>query len=117
MRPNRLGSSGSSLHAKVFAVDGQRAFVGSFNFDPRSALLNTELGFVIHSPELARQIEQTFDTEVPRSAYTLRLSESGQIEWLSAAEPPVLQRDEPGSTWWSRIMLGLLSLLPIDGLL
>ena len=117
VRPNRLGSSGSSLHAKVFAVDGQRAFVGSFNFDPRSALLNTELGFVIHSPELARRIEQTFDTEVPRSAYTLRLSESGQIEWLSAAEPPVLQRDEPGSTWWSRIMLGLLSLLPIDGLL
>ena len=54
---------------------------------------------------------------MPRSAYTLRLSESGQIEWLSAAEPPVLQRDEPGSTWWSRIMLGLLSLLPIDGLL
>src|SRR5690606_40679097 len=39
-----FGSSGSSLHGKTFAVDGQRIFVGSFNFDPRSANLNTELG-------------------------------------------------------------------------
>jgi len=30
-----LGSSGSHLHAKTFAVDGNRIFVGSFNFDPR----------------------------------------------------------------------------------
>lgn len=115
--PNRLGSSGSSLHAKVFAVDGQRAFIGSFNFDPRSALLNTELGFVIHDPELARQIEQAFDTEVPRKAYTLRLSETGQVEWLSGDVPPVVHHTEPGSTWWSRAMLGLLALLPIDWLL
>ena len=40
-----MGSSSSSLHAKTFAVDGARAFVGSFNFDPRSARLNTEMGF------------------------------------------------------------------------
>lgn len=116
-RLHQLGSSGSSLHAKVFVVDSRRAFIGSFNFDPRSALLNTELGFVIHSPELARQIEQTFDTEVPRGAYTLRLSGTGQIEWLSGDAPPVVYRTEPGSTWWSRTMLGLLSLLPIDWLL
>ncbi|WP_373832596.1 phospholipase D family protein, partial [Delftia acidovorans] len=38
---SRPGSSGSSLHAKTFAVDGERIFVGSFNFDPRSAHLNT----------------------------------------------------------------------------
>jgi putative cardiolipin synthase len=35
------GSSAASLHAKTFAVDGERLFVGSFNFDPRSAALNT----------------------------------------------------------------------------
>src|SRR5690606_22057425 len=51
-----IGSSGASLHAKTFAVDGKRIFVGSFNFDPRSFNLNTELGFVIDSPALARQI-------------------------------------------------------------
>ena len=46
-----LGSAGSSLHAKTFAVDGERVFVGSFNFDPRSAQLNTEMGLVIDSRE------------------------------------------------------------------
>lgn len=62
-RLNPLGSSGSSLHAKTFAIDGERAFSGSFNFDPRSALLNTERGFVIDCPVLARQIDQAFDTD------------------------------------------------------
>src|SRR5690606_16191916 len=41
------GSSGAALHAKTFTADGRRVFIGSFNFDPRSAHLNTELGFVI----------------------------------------------------------------------
>src|SRR5690606_11836750 len=49
-RPGRFGSSGSSLHAKTFSVDSMQFFVGSYNFDPRSAKLNTELGFIIESP-------------------------------------------------------------------
>jgi len=50
------GSSAASLHAKTFAVDGERIFIGSFNLDPRSAALNTELGFVIESPRLANAL-------------------------------------------------------------
>ena len=54
-RDRRLtGSSGSSLHAKTFSVDRSRVFVGSFNLDPRSASLNTEMGFVIESPVAGR---------------------------------------------------------------
>jgi hypothetical protein len=49
----------SSLHAKTFSVDRERVFIGSFHFDPRSAELNTELGFVIHSPALAKEIRLT----------------------------------------------------------
>ena len=117
-RLNPLGSSGSSLHAKTFAIDGERAFVGSFNFDPRSALLNTELGFVIDSPRLARQIEQAFDTGVPERSYTLQLSDTGRIEWHSThTTPPTVLTTEPGSSWWSRAGLVFLSWLPIDWLL
>src|SRR5690606_26702604 len=68
-RPGRFGSSGSSLHAKTFSVDGTYFYVGSFNFDPRSAELNTELGFVIESPELARKIDAAFNTDIPKRAY------------------------------------------------
>ena len=117
-RLNPLGSSGSSLHAKTFAIDGERAFVGSFNFDPRSALLNTELGFIIDSPRLARQIEQAFDTGVPERSYTLQLSDAGRIEWHSThTTPPTVLTTEPASSWWSRAGMVVLSWLPIDWLL
>ena len=49
-----LGHSASSLHAKAFAVDRRYLFVGSFNFDPRSVNINTEMGIVVDSPESSR---------------------------------------------------------------
>jgi phosphatidylserine/phosphatidylglycerophosphate/cardiolipin synthase-like enzyme len=69
-----VGSSGSSLHAKTFAIDDSRIFVGSFNFDPRSARLNTEMGFVIDSPLLARSIADSFARNMPDHACEVRLA-------------------------------------------
>ncbi|MCB5362496.1 phospholipase D family protein [Pusillimonas sp. CC-YST705] len=113
-----LGSSGSSLHAKTFAVDGERVFVGSFNFDPRSAKLNTELGFVIDSPALARQVTRIFSQDVPRMAYRLGLDEDGEIYWLLHKDGQEQRFDvEPGTNWWQRATIKFLQLLPIDPLL
>jgi len=112
------GSSGSSLHAKTFAVDGSRVFVGSFNFDPRSAKLNTELGFVIESPALAQDIERTFATRVPNHAYEVHLSNKGQLCWIAHdSDRTVRYHKEPGTTFWLRAFVWLLSLLPIDSFL
>ena len=80
-RVGKLGSSDTSLHAKTFAVDRARVFIGSFNFDPRSANLNTELGFVIESPALACRIASFFDETVPEAAYEVHLSASGDLYW------------------------------------
>ncbi len=114
-----FGSSGSSLHAKTFAVDGSRAFVGSFNFDPRSARLNTELGFVVSSPSLARAIETRFDEKLRDSAYQVRLSDEGALYWLEQRGNGVEIRhdSEPNSGFWKRAMIALASLLPIESLL
>src|SRR6266487_4099318 len=76
------GSSASSLHAKTFAVDRSRVFIGSFNFDPRSARLNTEMGFVIDSPALADAIAERFADEVPTRAYEVGLGETGALYWI-----------------------------------
>ncbi len=120
-RLHPLGSSGSSLHAKTFAVDGARAFVGSFNFDPRSALLNTELGVIIESPILARQIEQAFDAEIPAASYRVRLSDTGTLQWHSSeardGTPASVYLVEPDSSWFSRWSMRALALLPIEWLL
>lgn len=113
-----FGSSGSSLHAKTFAVDRERVFIGSFNFDPRSAHLNTELGFVIDSPSLARQIETVFDERVPLTAYEVRLNEKGGLYWLEQREGKAVRHDsEPGVGFWKRAGVAFLSILPIEWLL
>ena len=113
-----FGSSGSSLHAKTFAVDGSRVFVGSFNFDPRSAELNTEMGFVIDSPPLAGLIATAFRTTVPINAYQVRLSESGNVQWLGRRDGKTVRYDvEPGTSFRQRAAVSLLSRLPIEWLL
>ena len=76
------GSSASSLRAKTFSLDGSRIFIGSFNFDPRSARLNTEMGFVIDSPALAQSIAGTFAQNMSASAYQVRLAPDGTLRWI-----------------------------------
>jgi putative cardiolipin synthase len=114
------GSSVSAgLHAKTSAVDRQRYFVGSFNFDLRSALLNTEMGLVIDSPALAQRVADGFDTTVPLLAYEVRLAPDGQhLQWIERnATGETVHDTEPGTGLLRRLGVGLLSLLPIDWLL
>jgi len=112
-----FGSSASSLHAKTFAADGARAFVGSFNLDPRSVHLNTELGFVIESPELAQMIESAFAHDVPRHAYEVILDD-GELRWLEMIDGQVVRLDnEPNSTWFRQAKVTFFSWLPVEWLL
>jgi cardiolipin synthase C len=112
------GSSGSSLHAKTFAVDRQRMFVGSFNFDYRSADLNTEMGVVIDSPALAERMSNVLGTQVPGLAYEVKLTPEGTVYWEEPGTAGAVRHDvEPGTTWWQRMAVRFMSLLPIDWLL
>lgn len=116
----KLGSSSSSaLHAKTFAVDGSRVFVGSFNFDQRSARLNTEMGLVIDSPALARQLAERFDRAAPLVAYEVRLGPDGHsLEWIERTAAGETRHDtEPGTTWFQRWSVDVLSIFPVDWML
>jgi putative cardiolipin synthase len=115
---HRLGGSGASLHAKTFAVDGNRAFVGSFNFDPRSAALNTEMGLIVDSPALAQAIHQAFETKVPQLAYEVRLGPDGRLEWVDRGDGSAqVLTTEPDSSLLKRGIVKIVSWLPIDWLL
>ena len=112
------GNSSASLHAKTFQVDGKRIFVGSFNFDPRSAVLNTEMGVVIESPELARELQGVFDVKVALLAYEVRLQKDGSIQWIErTSQGQKVYDTEPGVGWMRRFGVGVLSFLPIDWML
>ena len=115
---SRLTGSGSALHAKTFTVDRARLFIGSFNFDPRSANLNTELGFVIESRPLAGHMDDVLKRFAPARAYEVRLSPDGDLYWIERSDGREVRHDsEPGTTRWQRAAIAVLSLLPIEWLL
>ena len=112
-------SSAARLHAKTFAVDREYVFVGSFNFDLRSGLLNTELGLVLHSPVLARRLVQGMDTFLPDHAYEVRhVAGDACVEWVDhTAAGEVRTEEEPNTSAWNRLWLGVLMMLPLDWML
>ena len=117
-RDGGFGSSGSSLHAKTFAVDRQRIFVGSFNLDPRSLDLNTEMGLVIESPALASALDTRLSEAMPEHAYEVRLGPDGKLVWIEQTGQGVVEyKDEPGAGFWTRAGVRILSWLSIDWLL
>jgi putative cardiolipin synthase len=111
-RQRRRGSD-ASLHAKTFAADRSRVFVGSYNFDPRSVHLNTEMGVVLDSPRLAARVSEAFDRELAGNAYEVRARGDG-LEWIDGNER---HTSEPNASVLKRLWVGLLSILPIEWLL
>ena len=113
-----IGSSGSSsLHAKLFGIDRQELFVGSFNLDPRSVSLNTEMGVWFTNEELGRLLGERFDVEVDQVAYRLSL-EGRDLRWHALeAGGAVSFEHEPETTWWRRFTTWMLSLVVVESML
>ena len=112
-----FGSSGASLHAKTFAVDGKRIFVGSFNFDPRSARLNTEMGLLIDSERLASGLHQAFDAGLAGTAWQVQKND-GKLIWVDPSNDAVQPlTKEPGISFWRSISLTVIGWLPVEWLL
>ncbi|MER2297565.1 MAG: phospholipase D family protein [Pseudomonas sp.] len=102
--PSRLSlhgsSSDSSLHTKAIVFDRRKTFVGSFNFDPRSVLWNTEVGVLVDSPELAEYTRELAEQGMsPALSYHVKLQghklvweteDNGQLHTLTS---------EPGGLW------------------
>lgn len=114
---NMIPRRDASLHAKTFSVDGEYLFVGSFNFDPRSAFVNTELGIIFKSQHLASALNMAFNDHKDNYGYQVQLNNS-QLEWHTVENgESVIYYHEPNSTQIERLSLQFLSLLPIERLL
>ena len=114
-----FGKSLGRLHAKLVVIDKKRLFIGSMNLDPRSATINTELGAVIDSPPLARELLRIIDIDRYQSAYRVRLAPSGSgLQWMSNdGEREMILNQEPDSTPWLRIKSWLLTpFVPVEQL-
>lgn len=102
-----------SLHAKTFSSDFCQVFVGSYNLDPRSARLNTEMGLAFESEALAINMSQRFDYINSDVAYELKLDKFGMIRW----HDDKIWTSEPDTRFLRRALVWIFSKLPIEWLL
>jgi putative cardiolipin synthase len=119
---NELGLmelSQAALHAKSFAVDNRRAFIGSLNFDPRSKRLNTEMGLLIDSPRLAALISGWMDEMLPALAYRVTRGSDGGTLWTArdGSGGELTFDAEPNTTLPLRLLVGFVGLLPVEWML
>jgi putative cardiolipin synthase len=124
-----MGSSHASLHARTFGIDREKVFVGSFNLDPRSVVLNSEMGVLIDNADLGAMLGQSFDNNIAHKAYKLVLnftpedeSDSGfdeyEIQWLSQQDGKTVRYDaDPDTSFWQRFAAGFLSVFVIESYL
>jgi putative cardiolipin synthase len=115
------GASGApfALHAKAYVFDRSTVFLGSANLDPRSLALNTEVGLVIESPDLAREIVARFEEFAgPANSYRVTVAPDHTLVWQANVEGrDATWGEEPDTTAEQRLKVDLLSLLPIEPLL
>lgn len=115
-RSRRFSSSSyDSLHSKIYVVDRQEVILGSFNLDPRSANLNTEMVLVIHSAPLAEQVASMFERAVsPLSSFHV-VMHNRHLEWVSNENGEEKRyNNEPKASFWRRIKVNLFALLPFE---
>jgi putative cardiolipin synthase len=107
-RTGVFGSRGASLHTKAVLVDDGPVLVGSFNLDPRSIALNTEMGVLVKHAALARMVRrQHRRLAAPVRSWKLALVK-GRLTWEGC------NRSEPDSTFRRRCLSWLVRWLPVE---
>jgi putative cardiolipin synthase len=111
-----LGASKLSLHTKAFTVDDSRGFVGSFNFDLRSAGLNTEMGVAFEDDVLVAALRALFNDQTsPEESYRVYLADDGTLRWEGDVDGTMETFDrDPDTSPFRRFVVWFLSWLPIE---
>lgn len=110
-----IGSQRASLHAKVIVIDDAEVIVGSMNWDPRSAYINTEMAVHITQAEYVKKAIAQLNSALPKDAYNLEIRE-GNIQWTDLVSGKVYD-SEPESSILRSISAWLSGILPIEDML
>ena len=105
-RPKRhhRASRCNALHAKTLVVDRKLAWIGSFNLDPRSSRLNTEMAVILESESLAADLAARMERDFApdRSWRVVMRPRSRELHWLGEKNgaPHEVHREPDASLWW-----------------
>ena len=102
-----------TLHTKGALIDRKRVFVGSLNLDPRSVDINTEMGLLIDSPEMAAVLTDNIAQNIPEYAYRLQLGDDNKITWHATIDgEEVVETKEPQTSGWRRFTAWFMKIVP-----
>lgn len=120
--PGRFGNNPTvasdttlTLHSKIAVVDRKACFIGSFNMDPRSLYLNTEMGLAVSSEAFSSELAVALLELLPDYTYRLRLGAGERTEWhFDNGHSTIIYNKEPDTTFWRRLRTRLMGFLPIE---
>ncbi|MGI9284298.1 MAG: phospholipase D-like domain-containing protein, partial [Pseudomonadales bacterium] len=113
---NIASDSHAGLHTKATVVDKHTTLIGSFNIDPRSRELNSEIGLLIKSETFAKTVLRAMEPDFdPLNSYRVTLNDSGYLRWTGASPSgPIEFKNEPDATWGKRLAASILRIMPIE---
>ena len=98
------------LHSKSLVIDRRLSVIGSANFDPRSALINSEMFAVIDSEGLANQLAKVIERDVtPANSWRVERNQEGAIYWSNGNE---IRTKQPSLNVWQRFQDMFFKLFP-----
>jgi putative cardiolipin synthase len=110
--------SKSSLHAKTMVLDKKAMFVGSMNLDPRSLQINNEIGILFYNQRVAELSAREFSKNLNKVAFKVELGPNGSLLWKVKRDgEEVVYPDEPYASFWNKLTVWFIRLLPVEWLL
>ncbi|MEL7046640.1 MAG: phospholipase D family protein, partial [Pseudomonadota bacterium] len=89
-------------------------FIGSFNFDPRSMYINSEMGVIIKDSDLGADLISGLEEALPEAVWEVRLTQQNRLRWTGLNDGRVVTiSKEPMTSWWERVKAGFYRMLPI----
>lgn len=99
------------LHTKAMVIDRERSFIGSMNLDPRSEVLNSEMGVIVRSPGVSRQLAERMQQDMGvHNSWKVQIGADGALEWHDGQQPPL--RRQPARNAWQRVENLFFKLFP-----
>ena len=75
--------------------------------------INTEMGLLIDSPELGKQLTENSRKKIPAMAYRVKMDGDGKLTWHATIDgKEVIETKEPQTTGWDRFKAWFLKIAP-----
>jgi len=73
-----------AIHAKTMVVDNKIVYIGTFNFDPRSQNLNTEVGVIVQNTALAKEVQTAVEIDMqPENSWNASIDKPDKFASVS----------------------------------